>query len=344
MKLRTSFYGVATLLAVVILCTKQATSVDTGTAELARRISAFYKAVDFMARRPHQMNVDAVFGLTLSEAHLNRTLIHPNMKLFDLRLSKILSEVLEISQRARQRTKTVVKTSSADTAILNRVLNRPEIWTFPIDWTLGMLGPRPSPNENTPSSILAYFSKGTPNETESDRCMAQLAEDSSEENCQVSDQCADMLIKNDEPKGYPLSHRLLYVQVANALGCSERDFKPFNKLLPAYCTSMLQDAVDLEDANFPLISRDLICEQVILCGMNGYLEFANDRYADLILSWQNSAGCFSSVGFSENDEVRQRRSKRESEGMDFGCDNHATSVGAASLALLIRQYVETSAS
>lgn len=43
--------------------------------------------------------------------------------------------------------------------------------------------------------------------------------------------------------------------------------------------------------------------------------------------------------FPENN--KGLRYKRETEKMDFGCDNHATALGAASLSLLIRNLVET---
>lgn len=99
--------------------------------------------------------------------------------------------------------------------LVNRVLNRPEIWMRSIDWSFGSLGPRPPPSKNiSRSSVVGYFFQGTPDEVESDRCIVQLAEDVENRVCQVSDHCADMLLKNDSPRGYPLTHRLLYVQTA----------------------------------------------------------------------------------------------------------------------------------
>lgn len=55
--------------------------------------------------------------------------------------------------------------------------------------------------------------KGTPQEAESDYCLAEL----SEENCHISNICMDMLLRKDGSRGYPLTHRLLYIQTARAV-------------------------------------------------------------------------------------------------------------------------------
>ncbi|XP_046735933.1 UPF0764 protein C16orf89 homolog [Diprion similis] len=341
MKLRMLLHSISALISVVILSARDTHSDNAIDDKLERRIIALYRVLDFMAQRPRQMNVDAIFGLTITEAHVASTVNHEKLKFFDPRFRDALIDVLELCRRAYRQAVTVVSTKTKETAILNQVLNQPEIWRWPIEWSFGLLGPRPPPSENnTESSVLQYFYKGTPNEIESDRCLSQLAQEYGGPVCQVSELCAKMLIRNDGPRGYPLAHRLLYVVTAVVLGCKERESTPFDKLIPAYCTAILQDAVDMEDANFPAMSRDMICEQVILCGMAGYMEFANDHYAALILSWPNDAGCFTSLGFGE--EVFPKRFKRESERMDYGCENHATALGAASLSLLIRQFVETS--
>ncbi|XP_046411256.1 UPF0764 protein C16orf89 homolog isoform X1 [Neodiprion fabricii] len=373
MKLRMLLHGISTLISVVIISARQTHSNNASDHKLGQRILALYRVVDFMAQRPRQMNVDAIFGLTIAEAHVASTVNHEKLTVFHPRFRDVLIDILELCRRARRQAATVVLTKTKETAILNQVLNQPEIWQRPVAWSFGLLGPRPPPSENnTESSVLEYFYKGTPNETESDRCLSQLAQDYRRPLCQVSEPCAEMLTRNDGPRGYPLAHRLLYVVTAVAvslslieisaglavwdtdlwgpdksvlkitkyLRCMERDSTPFDKLIPAYCTAILQDAVDMEDTNFPAMSRDMICEQVILCGMAGYMEFANDHYAALILSWPNDAGCFTSLGFGE--EIFRKRFKRESERMDYGCDNHATALAAASLSLLIRQFVETS--
>lgn len=152
------------------------------------------------------------------------------------------------------------------------------------------MGPRPQPTENNSvKSVLDYFYKGSPNETVSDQCIYRLSEDSSKPDCILSETCAEMLLRDDGPRGYSLTHRLLSVQIAKVvsqssnideipviftptllyfcfikLRCKERSTTPFGKLVPEYCSAIWQDTVDMEDAGLPAISRDLISEQGII--------------------------------------------------------------------------------
>lgn len=35
---------------------------------------------------------------------------------------------------------------------------------------------------------------------------------------------------------------------------------------------------------------------VFLCGMEGYLDFLDDHYEQLLLDWQHPSGCYSGIG------------------------------------------------
>lgn len=94
------------------------------------------------------------------------------------------------------------------------ILTRSDIWMREITWRHGLLGPVPLASPNlTRTKVTSLIFNGTPTEVESDHCLIELAQ----ANCRVSDICAEMLLKNDESRGYPLTHRLLFIQTANAV-------------------------------------------------------------------------------------------------------------------------------
>ncbi|KAH0560524.1 UPF0764 protein C16orf89 homolog isoform X2 [Cotesia glomerata] len=156
------------------------------------------------------------------------------------------------------------------------------------------------------------------------------------DNCRISNICMDMLLRKDGSRGYPLTHRVLYVQTAKALQCTENYRANLTDLTENYCRDIFNDLIELEFNGFPSMSQDLIMEQIFLCGMEGFLEFANEHYGNLIIRWQNSHGCFSSF----NSHTVRSRSKRETNPLDYGCDSHATGVAAAALSVLIREFIE----
>lgn len=45
------------------------------------------------------------------------------------------------------------------------------------------------------------------------------------------------------------------------MGCKENRMVPFLKLLPIYCSRILQNMIDIEAIGFPYNARDLLMEQ-----------------------------------------------------------------------------------
>ncbi|XP_043284273.1 UPF0764 protein C16orf89 homolog isoform X2 [Venturia canescens] len=286
-----------------------------------------------MYERPGQMNVDAIFGLNLAQVHVGAVLEHENAIFLTEKNRITLQVILTLCQIAENDGKKLVKASGLEMMI------RTEVWNRTIFWRLGELGERPSTSAGlSEAEVPRLFYQGSPSESESLRCFIDLLVRDENRICRISKECAEMLERNDCSRGYPLTHRILYAQLATALGCQTISLGGLESMKKAFCTTVLQDLVDLESMNFPFFSRDLAMEQIAVCGMNGYLEFTNERYAKLITSWPNSHGCFSAFGFGEGDE--KKRGKRSTSKMDYGCDNHASGVAAACLSLLIRSAVE----
>ncbi|KAK0168164.1 hypothetical protein PV327_001991 [Microctonus hyperodae] len=222
---------------------------------------ALYEDVKFMANRLDQVNADAVFGLTLAQVNLAAVLSSPNIEfLFEDELNRIdETELLCDNSRVYVVDKLLQK-ENYSMASLIQVLTRPEIWMSEISWRKGILQTEftSSPHLTVMKVISSIFS-GTPQAYESDYCLRQLVND----NCEIPDTCVDMLIRNDNSRGYPLAHRLLFVKTALAVNCKENPRTNLSNLIEDYCREIFQNLIDLENFNFPSISQDLAMEQSI---------------------------------------------------------------------------------
>ncbi|XP_014482297.1 PREDICTED: UPF0764 protein C16orf89 homolog [Dinoponera quadriceps] len=301
-----------------------------------RKLIALNKVLDYIYNKAQRMNVDVIFGVTLTEANLAAALLHDNVRHLEDRFFNALEDIVALCDLTRKRLMNVVSNNENE-FLLQSVLNNPDLWTKPVLWT--RIFSKVRFNSSRPLSHLEIVESiwhGTPNETESDRCLMRIVHSNLNGRCQIPDICIQILTRDDNPMGYPLTHRLLIVQIAKALGCRENKLTPFSYLVSEYCAKILQHLVDLEAWNFPSMAADLATEQIILCGMEGYYEFVDKHYENLILSWPHQSGCFSAFRFSEERQI----TRRSSSVIDFGCDSHATALGAASLAIFIRKSVE----
>lgn len=98
-------------------------------------------------------------------------------------------------------------------------LNDPSLWIEPISWRpmfTEIEKTKFNPRLNYKEVINSIW-RGTPNETESDRCLSAIVRSSLNVGCQIPETCAETLIRDDGTTGYPLTHRLLMVQVAKAV-------------------------------------------------------------------------------------------------------------------------------
>lgn len=68
---------------------------------LERKLIALFKVVEYVVRRPEQMNLDAIFGITLTEAHVKATLKHENSRLFRKEYLHVLNTISNNCKNAR---------------------------------------------------------------------------------------------------------------------------------------------------------------------------------------------------------------------------------------------------
>lgn len=59
--------------------------------------------------------------------------------------------------------------------------------------------------------VLASLYKGAPTESESDQCLSKIFKNPISVECLIPEDCIDIIYKDDDPNGYPLTHRVLIV-------------------------------------------------------------------------------------------------------------------------------------
>lgn len=66
--------------------------------------------------------------------------------------------------------------------------------------------------------------QGVPNEEESDRCLAEIVRNKFNSDHRIPGLCLEILTTRESSKGYPLTHRLLIVQIAKIVSISSQNF------------------------------------------------------------------------------------------------------------------------
>ncbi|XP_011312444.1 uncharacterized protein [Fopius arisanus] len=302
-----------------------------------RLLFTLYNDVEFMNTRKNQLNIDAAFGLALAEANIAAILRSDDRKYLN---DKHLNSIIEIRELARESRKFVRENLKTDTdRRFSEVLTRVDLWIRPISWKNHSSLVKSAPDRR---SVGDLTHAGTPDEQQSDHCLLIIINQFlTGKSCRLSEECLEIITRNDRSRGYAMTHRLLISQVANALRCEKNPSMDSRQLIEDLCGIIHQDLQELMASGFPGVGVDLAIEQIFLCGMEGYSEFVTSRYKNFLLNQPNSLGCFSASGFRRNHRM-SNISKRSSNPMDFGCDNHTCGVAAAALSLLLRECIENS--
>ncbi|XP_015429794.1 PREDICTED: UPF0764 protein C16orf89 homolog [Dufourea novaeangliae] len=303
------------------------------------KLTALSKVVDYIHQRPGQMNADATFSVTIVEANIAATLLDKNAQYLEEKYWSTLMRMLKLCDQIRRYLLDRLVPESEDVRLLHDTLNNPALWMKHIFWQDGVLQRGSETVDLTYQDIRDLIMQGTPKEEESDQCLGEIVRNNLKSHHQMPEVCIEILMRRDLARGYPLTHRLLIIQVAQTLSCERGLPVRSSDLILSYCSSILRDLVDVEAAGFPYQTPDLMMEQVLLCGMEGFLEFTGGHYERLVLAWAHPSGCFSSFG-NKYAESPLRMVRRASTPTDFGCDSHATGLAAASLSLFVRENVE----
>ncbi|XP_076623260.1 UPF0764 protein C16orf89 [Colletes latitarsis] len=301
-----------------------------------RKVEALYKVVDYVYHRPHQMNADVTLSIAIVEANIATMLFHENTKYLGNERQKKLIAIIKHCDAIREYLLHNVVPETKDIQVLHESLSKVGLWLRRICWQNATLEKKSPTPGLTKQHVLDLVMQGTPKEEESDRCLAKIVRNKLNSINEMPETCVEILERGDRVRGYPLAHRLFIIQVAMATGVAVN--VPCD-LLVFYCSAILQDLVDIEAAGFPFNTPDLMMEQALLCGMEGFLEFTGERYERLLMSFPHPNGCFSSFRFPDN-LSSPHIVRRTSLKTDFGCDSHATGLAAALLSLFIRENME----
>ncbi|KAL4659039.1 hypothetical protein GN956_G2436 [Arapaima gigas] len=175
--------------------------------------------------------------------------------------------------------------------------------------------------------------------------------------CIVTKSCRDMMTRFGCPH-YSLSHQLLYFLTGKMRGCSnilqgERRESRVNLTDQDYqkifCSNMMKNNKEIVKNSFPHQTRDIFIENIMLCGMAGFVDFYSADWLRHILLWQDpEAGCF---GKDEEDISRglskelleklqlHRRVKRREKTLKDGCSSHMTGVAVSALGGYLYHYL-----
>ncbi|XP_011638261.1 uncharacterized protein LOC105427956 [Pogonomyrmex barbatus] len=230
-----------------------------------QKLVALQKILDYINNRPNQMNIDATFGVTLSEANLVAALLHENVQYLEDKFFIALKEVVVLSDLTRRTLMKTLAFKNEIKSLIQSTINNPNLWIKPISWTKILPKSKLSPNESLSywDTMLSVY-HGTPNGIESDYCLVEIMRSHLNGECQIPETCIATLIREDDTTGYPLTHRLIIVQLAKALRCKEVETLSLSSLIPTYCARIFQDFINLEKWDFPNIGKDLMMEQNFL--------------------------------------------------------------------------------
>lgn len=98
----------------------------------------------------------------------------------------------------------------------------------------------------------------------------------------------------------------------NHVVCQAENFKTISRNI---CSQIYQEANFIVTTTNAIPEfKDLLMEQIFLCGFVGFSEFLNNEWIVQVISWQMESGCFSYNNLK--------------------CSSHMNGLGAATLALL----------
>ncbi|XP_037024565.1 UPF0764 protein C16orf89 homolog [Bradysia coprophila] len=208
-------------------------------------------------------------------------------------------------------------------------------------------------------TIDSILSKGLLMSEETwDNCIADVFEE-----CAVTDDCAELFMEKIGSL-YPLTHQIFYHYFAQKKNClTNEHFKKKmgnrspGELMHRMCNKVWQEAHAIQVADFPIMYRDLLTEQVTVCSLLGYTQFLKVSWLKRLLSWQGETGCYSddpsilTTSHRNSKENKQSRSsntlhrvKRSDNKIQMGsekCSVHFTSVALSAMAMHVRYLGDT---
>ncbi|XP_077762642.1 UPF0764 protein C16orf89 homolog isoform X1 [Canis aureus] len=294
-------------------------------------LSALERATSFLKKRLSEINLDGVVGFRVLEVQLKavqeKWAQDPQLQQLSLRVAKLVEKLAPLLHRS------IFYLKLSDPKYLREFQPtiQPGFWKLPRAWTstdASMVYPTFEPQDSFSEEL-------------SDSCLVQLlgtGTDSSQP-CRVSDFCRTLMTKPGY-SGYGLSHQLLFFLLARMKGCTEGPFRQSQHYMNLFCANMMDLNWRAEAIGYAYPTRDIFMENIMFCGISGFLDFYKLRWLEAILNWQKSQeGCFGKPA-AENEELSKtiqhqqhvlRRMKRREKQFADSCSSHNTAMAVAAL-------------
>ncbi|KAF3818939.1 UPF0764 protein C16orf89 homolog [Mirounga leonina] len=293
-------------------------------------LSALERATSFLKKRLPEINLDGVVGFRVLEVQLKgvqeKWAWDPQLQWPSLRVGKLVEKLVPLLHRS------IFYLKLSDPKYLREFqpIIQPGFWKLPHAWT------------STDASMVypTFEPWDSFSEERSDSCLVQLlgtGTDSSQP-CRLSDFCRTLMTKPG-CSGYCLSHQLLFFLLARMKGCTGGLFCQSQHYMNLFCANMMDLNRRAEAIGYAYPTRDIFMENIMFCGIGGFLDFYKLRWLEAILNWQKpQEGCFGrpaaedelSKAIQRQQHVLRRVKRREKQFTD-GCSSHNTAMAVAAL-------------
>ncbi|CAL8071208.1 unnamed protein product [Calicophoron daubneyi] len=312
--------------------------------------SSVDRIISYYRLNYEEMNFDGVFGLIVLNSTLSnliKSATYWGQQAFYVHLIEIEKDLLRKSDSIRSiLPKAINSVRKQDEAYFQKMGK-----LYAMDWfpRHQLILSEVEIDDESESSQINYT------EELSDECIHELlrTNESAKSRCSPSERCLDLVLQRGA-HGYELLHQALYMVVVGELGCvpfldrelidREVTVNTIRQVLCSWVFSEFNSLRGLPDLT--AAERDLLLEQIFVCGELGALQFISLELLDRIISWQLDSGCFgpgNAPNISELDMMASRsggvRKLLTEKPLPGGCLSHFTSVAAAAFAIYLRAFL-----
>lgn len=326
-----SYLGLLTLLwllAVPPMCPASRAPVDAVTADTI--LTSLERATSFLQKQLSEINLDGVVGFRVLEVQLKgiqeKWARDPKTRPLSLRVEQLATRLADLLREV------TIHLERSDAQYLREFQPTilPGFWKLPRIWA----------HTNASLVYSTFETEDSFLEEHSDMCLAQLLGTgiNSSGPCVLSGFCNSLMTKPG-CLGYCLSHQLLFFLFARMMGCTEGLLGQSQHYMDRFCANMLYMNRRVEAGGYPYIAWDIFCENIMFCGISGFLDFYKPRWLQAIFSRQKAReGCFGlpdeegpDPQHSQSQHYFQRRVKRRDKQFSDGCSSHNTAVAVSAL-------------
>ncbi|XP_022919123.1 UPF0764 protein C16orf89-like [Onthophagus taurus] len=291
--------------------------------ELDVTLQSINQVLNFLEDYIDELNLDAFFGITLALSQIEQSL--PNVpwmyesafNSFRIRCQNLINLFKENSMGG----------SGEYNFLFKNTLLEPKLWYKSVSFKSGLLKDFGLHSNWTVDDVMKNKSSSY-HGLSSDQCLAEILEN----DCEIGSECSVLMLENRNDTLYVITHRLLFMQLFRGIRCGLKE--SISIYIEKFCSLIWRDAKTLEYLNFP--NTDLFLEQLLLCGMEGYGEFLIERWRSKPIIWQTENGCY-----KDSLELKNQKYRRTANVIEFGCIDHTTGLGLATLSLNARYLTYT---